>query len=120
MSVTPAPSSVQPPQPPTGAPAAPPNSAGAAPVTQPVPNRGNEAMAAQSAALIVKLMGEAIGVAGGASELGLALADCIRKLAKYVPQAHGNPAANLDSLKQLYAKSVQQQNMPPQPKPPGA
>ena len=118
MSVAPAPGPTPPtsPAPPPGAsPAAP--QMGTSSATQPVPNRGNEAMAAQRIALIVKLMGETIGIAGGGSEAGLALADSIRKLAKYSPQGASNPSADQDALKQLALKQTQMSQMP---KPPGA
>ena len=88
---------------------------GSAPVTQPVPNRGNEVIAAQRIGLLTQLMGETIGIAGGASDMGLALAECIKKLAKFSNQSSGNPAASQEALKGLMAKQAQMQNMPQKP-----
>lgn len=76
-------------------------------------------MAAQRTALIVQLMGETIGIAGGGSELGLALADSMRKLAKFAPSGAGNHTANADALNQLRMKQLQMSQMPQQQKPPG-
>ena len=92
---------------------------GSSPATQPTPNRGNEVMVQQGMSLIIKLMGELVGKAGGASEAAMALMDCIKKLAKFVPQGASHPQAEQEQLRGLAMKQQQMSQMPQQ-KPPGA
>lgn len=43
-------------------------------------------------------MGKAIGLVGASSEPGMALADCIKKLGKFVPPGAVTPAAERNTL----------------------
>lgn len=81
---------------------------GSSPVTGKTPNLGYEAAGAQRMAMLVTGMGETIPLVGAASEAGVALADCIRKLAKFVPTGAVNSTGQRNVLDQMRLKQAQQ------------
>lgn len=90
--------------------------------TQPVPNRGAEAMAIQGVSLIVKLMGELVPKSSSNPELQNALMDSMRKLSKFTSASGSSPGAQQQQMRELMLKQQQMSQLPQAqpPKPPGA
>lgn len=104
-----------------GAPAAPPVGTGtsapgqppfgSSPVTQPVPNRGQEAAGVSRLGVIVRLMEETIPLVGVGSEPGQALLNALKSLAKHVPPGAVTSGVQQSTLQHL---AQQKQQMGPQ------
>lgn len=80
---------------------------GTSPATQPTQNAGMQAAAMQKVGVIIDAMGQAIAEAGAASEVGQALADCIKKLGKYAQPGAVSPAAKNNVIEQLRMRQAQ-------------
>ena len=80
---------------------------GQSPAVQPTPNRGHEAAAGQALGLIVERMTQIIPMAGAGSDLGQALLDAVKKLAKFVPAGSVTPASRNNQLQEMAMKQGQ-------------
>jgi hypothetical protein len=108
--------SALPPQGPQASPQA--GTMGTSPATQPVPNRGMEAVATQGVALIVRLMGELVPKSASNQELQSTLMDCMKKLGKFSSGA--SPQAGQSQMRDLMMQQQKMAQLPQQAKPPGA
>jgi len=91
-----------------GAPGQPPF--GSSPVSQPVPNRGQEAAGLSRLAVVVRLMEETVPLLGVGSEPGQAVLKALNSLAKHVPPGSVPPGVQTSTMQRLL--SQQQQNAP--------
>lgn len=101
-------------QPPTGVSSA----------TQPTPNKGYEAAAAQRVSLALTLLTEAMSMAGATSDVGSAAHKAIGILAKAVPPGTSSQASQRNAIDQLQTRNAQnmqtmQQMRPGAQQPPG-
>ena len=80
---------------------------GSSPVTGKSPNLGYEAAGAQKLAILVEGMGQTIALVGATSEAGLAIADCIKRLSKFVPAGAVNQVGQSNALDGMRQKQMQ-------------
>src|SRR5262249_40403441 len=81
---------------------------GSSPATQPTKNAGYEAVAQKRVALILDGIAETIPLAGPSSELGIALTEAMRKLAKFAQPGAVTPAGKQNALRSAMTRNQQQ------------
>jgi hypothetical protein len=84
---------------------------GSSPVSQPTPNRGQEAAGMARLSLIVKLMQETLPLIGATSEPGQALLKSLSSLSKHAPPGSVPADVQKNTLQSLLQR---QQQMAPQ------
>lgn len=84
---------------------------GSSPVSQPTPNKGQEAAGLSRLAVIVRLMSETLPLLGAGSEPGQALLKALNSLAKHVPPGSVSPGVQQSTMERL---AQQQKQMGPQ------
>lgn len=80
---------------------------GTSSATQPTPNAGYEAAAAQKLGSVIKQLEEIIPLAGAATEIGKAALDALTKLVKLVPAGSVSPASEKNNLESMMMKNTQ-------------
>jgi hypothetical protein len=80
---------------------------GSTPATQPTPNRGHEAAAAQKLGVVVQSLHDVMPLAGSNPELSKAVMDAIKALSKFVPPGAVSPAGQKNQLEQMMMKNGQ-------------
>ncbi len=82
---------------------------GVSSATQPTPNKGFDAAAAQRVSLALNILTEVMSMAGATSDIGMAANKAIGILAKAVPPGTSSPASQRNAIDQLQQKNMQNQ-----------
>jgi len=90
---------------------------GVSPATGPTPNKGYEAAAMQRVGVVLNALTEVLPMAGATSDVGKAILDAIKILAKVVPPGSVSPQGQKNSIDQMQQKNAQQQSMMKQMQP---